>query len=151
VLYPLSYEGGSHEHTRGTPWPWRLLRCPGGSRDPAGRGRRPGDRQVAADQLRDRGLRLARRARKERPDAIILDAMMPGINRVDGAKPLRARKDTREIPIILLSATARAPDVAAGRNIADRSITKPFDPLELLDLVAGILRDRPAHRLANSD
>ncbi|HSS09551.1 MAG TPA: response regulator [Acidimicrobiales bacterium] len=91
------------------------------------------------------------RARKEHPDAIILDVMMPGVNGLDVAAGLRARKDTRNIPIILLSARAQASDVAAGRNVADRYITKPFDPLELLDLVAGILRDRPADRLANSD
>jgi DNA-binding response OmpR family regulator len=91
------------------------------------------------------------RARKEHPDAIILDVMMPGVNGLDVAERLRARKDTRDIPIILLSAKAQASDVAAGTSVADRYITKPFDPLELLDLVAGILRDRPANRLANSD
>jgi DNA-binding response OmpR family regulator len=91
------------------------------------------------------------RARKEHPDAIILDVMMPGVNGLDVAERLRARKDTRDIPIILLSAKAQASDVAVGTSVADRYITKPFDPLELLDLVAGILRDRPANRLANSD
>ena len=60
--------------------------------------------------------------------------------------PGRSRRttDTRAIPIILLSAKAQATDVAEGREVADDYITKPFDPLELLDRVAGFLEERPS-------
>jgi arginyl-tRNA synthetase len=76
------------------------------------------------------------RARAEQPDVIILDVMMPGVNGLDVARSLKADDETSQIPIILLSAKAQANDVAAGREVADEYITKPFDPLELLDRVA---------------
>jgi arginyl-tRNA synthetase len=76
------------------------------------------------------------RALSEQPDVIVLDVMMPGVNGLDVARSLREREETSHIPIILLSAKAQANDVAAGREVADEYITKPFDPLELLDRVA---------------
>ncbi|MDQ1357722.1 MAG: hypothetical protein QOJ52_1083 [Acidimicrobiaceae bacterium] len=84
------------------------------------------------------------RARDDQPDLIILDVMMPGMNGLDVARSLKAAAETRDIPIILLSAKAQATDVSEGRAVADDYITKPFDPLELLDRVAGFLEDRPS-------
>ncbi len=83
------------------------------------------------------------KARADRPDVIILDVMMPGMNGLDVARALKGSADTSQIPIILLSAKAQAADVAEGRNIADDYITKPFDPLDLLDCVAGFLEHDP--------
>ena len=91
----------------------------------------------------DEGLR---RARQTYPDVVVLDVVLPGINGLDVAHRLRAGNDTWTIPIILLSALAQASDVAAGSRVADRYVTKPFDPLGLLDLVAGILHARLANR-----
>jgi DNA-binding response OmpR family regulator len=85
------------------------------------------------------------RAQGSRPDLIILDVMMPGIGGLELARTLKSGAETHNIPIILLSAKAQASDVAAGREIADEYITKPFDPLELLDRVAGFLRDGPSN------
>ena len=82
------------------------------------------------------------RAHEDRPDVIILDVMMPRMNGLDVARALKGTDDTRDIPIILLSAKAQATDVAEGRHVADDYITKPFDPLELLDRVAGFLEAR---------
>jgi DNA-binding response OmpR family regulator len=84
------------------------------------------------------------RARADQPDLIILDVMMPGMNGLDVARELKGSPETDAIPIILLSAKAQANDVARGREIADDYITKPFDPLELLDRVAGLLEQRQA-------
>jgi DNA-binding response OmpR family regulator len=82
------------------------------------------------------------RARDRQPDIIILDVMMPGMNGLDVARALKDSDDTRAIPIILLSAKAQANDVARGLEVADDYITKPFDPLELLDRVAGFVEER---------
>jgi DNA-binding response OmpR family regulator len=57
---------------------------------------------------------------------------------------LKADEATRSIPVILLSAKAQSTDIAAGKEIADEYMTKPFDPLELLDRVADLLKQRPA-------
>ena len=78
-------------------------------------------------------------ARSGQPDVIILDVMMPGMNGLDVARTLKQSEDTSHIPIILLSAKAQAADVAEGQAVADDYMTKPFDPLELLDCVAGYL------------
>jgi DNA-binding response OmpR family regulator len=92
----------------------------------------------------ENGLSGLARAHDEQPDLIILDVMMPGMNGLDVARSLKGSEDTQAIPIILLSAKAQANDVARGREVADDYITKPFDPLELLDRVAGFLDERPS-------
>ena len=79
------------------------------------------------------------RARDDQPHLIILDVMMPGMNGLDVARALRSAGETRDIPIILLSAKAQASDISMGLEVADDYITKPFDPLELLDRVAGLI------------
>ncbi|MDP9387448.1 MAG: response regulator [Actinomycetota bacterium] len=82
------------------------------------------------------------RARVERPDAVILDIMMPGMNGLDVARTLKGEPSTASIPVLLLSAKAQEADLRAGDDTgADDYVTKPFDPLDLLqrvrDLIAG--------------
>jgi DNA-binding response OmpR family regulator len=79
------------------------------------------------------------RAHSGAPDVIVLDVMMPGIDGIEVARRLRSDEATRKIPIILLSAKAQSSDVAAGLAVADEYITKPFEPLELLERVASVL------------
>jgi DNA-binding response OmpR family regulator len=78
-------------------------------------------------------------ARSGNPDVIVLDVMMPGIDGIEVARRLRADDATSRIPIILLSAKAQSSDVQAGLAVADEYVTKPFEPLELLDRVAAVL------------
>ncbi|MCU4186473.1 response regulator [Acidiferrimicrobium sp. IK] len=80
--------------------------------------------------------------RRERPDVIVLDVMMPKLDGLGMARQLRADPDVASIPILLLSAKAQATDVAAGLAVADDYVTKPFEPLELLDRVAALLAAR---------
>ncbi|GAB2316320.1 response regulator transcription factor [Stenotrophomonas maltophilia] len=73
----------------------------------------------------------------ERPDAIILDWMMPG---EDGLSVCR-RLQARAIPILMLSAMGAAPDRVIGLEMgADDYLAKPFDPRELLARVRALLR-----------
>jgi len=72
-------------------------------------------------------------------DVILLDVMMPGLDGLEVARRLRDDADTRDIPIILLSAKAQAQDIQAGLAVADEYVTKPFEPLELLERVAVVL------------
>lgn len=84
------------------------------------------------------------RARADHPDVIVLDVMMPKMNGLEVAQALKADESTAGIPIILLSAKAQEADVQAGRETgANDYVTKPFDPLDLLERVAGLVH-RPA-------
>jgi DNA-binding response OmpR family regulator len=78
-------------------------------------------------------------ARTGRPDVIVLDVMMPGVDGLEVARLLRGDGDTQAIPIILLSAKAQATDVAAGLAVAEDYVTKPFEPLDLLERVKTVL------------
>lgn len=73
-------------------------------------------------------------ARQLKPDLILLDIQMPGMNGFDVLSALRENPATVSIPTILITAKARKPDdVAHGLNLgADDYIYKPFDPRELL-------------------
>jgi DNA-binding response OmpR family regulator len=79
------------------------------------------------------------RVRADQPDLVVLDVMMPGLNGLEVARTLKDDPATWTTPIILLSAKAQASDVAAGREVADEYMTKPFDPLELLSVVAKLM------------
>jgi two-component system alkaline phosphatase synthesis response regulator PhoP len=80
------------------------------------------------------------RAREARPDAILLDVMMPGLDGPATFARLQADPDTRGIPVILLTAKLQPADRARFAEIGVRAvIAKPFDPMTLSDEVADIL------------
>ncbi len=90
------------------------------------------------------GLEGLQRAVSEHPDLIRLDVMMPRMDGIAVVRELKSDPATAIIPVILLSAKAQATDVSGGLDAgADEYITKPFDPLELLDKVAALLGARP--------
>jgi len=80
-------------------------------------------------------------ARSERPDLMLLDVDMgAGPNGFDVCRELKAADDTKDIPIVMLTAhdseSDRAVGFAAG---AAQYLTKPFGPLELIDTIRTIL------------
>ncbi|CAA9236596.1 MAG: hypothetical protein AVDCRST_MAG76-1548 [uncultured Acidimicrobiales bacterium] len=77
--------------------------------------------------------------RTNRPDIVVSDVMMPKLDGLGFAVALKSDPALARIPIILLSAKAQNADIDAGLDIADDYVTKPFDPLELLDRVAALL------------
>jgi DNA-binding response OmpR family regulator len=79
-------------------------------------------------------------ARDQRPDLVISDIMMPNVSGIELVEALKADAATAAIPIILLSAKAQTGDVRAGLEAgADDYVTKPFEPLELVDRVQALL------------
>jgi DNA-binding response OmpR family regulator len=86
------------------------------------------------------GVKGLQAAREERPDVIISDVMMPHMNGLEMVAALGADETTGAIPVILLSARAQETDVNDGLHAgADDYVTKPFDPLELIDRVQQLL------------
>ncbi len=79
-------------------------------------------------------------ARTHKPDLIISDIMMPRTSGLELVTVLKADTATQAIPIILLSAKAQTGDVKLGMEAgADDYVTKPFEPLELVDRVNALL------------
>ncbi|MCL6635618.1 MAG: response regulator transcription factor [Peptococcaceae bacterium] len=80
-------------------------------------------------------------ARKEVPDLVVLDVMLPGINGLDVCRALHDDAATKNIPIIMLSARAEEVDRVLGLEMgADDYVTKPFSPRELVARVKARLR-----------
>jgi two-component system alkaline phosphatase synthesis response regulator PhoP len=80
-------------------------------------------------------------ASKHRPDLIVLDLMMPGIDGLEVCRKLRADSRTNRIPVIMLTARATEADRVVGLELgADDYVTKPFSPRELVARVKAILR-----------
>ena len=75
-----------------------------------------------------------------KPDLILLDIMMPKMDGLEVCRQLKADPKLAKIPIVLLSARAQDMDIREGLEIgADAYLTKPFDPVELLDVVGRLL------------
>jgi CheY-like chemotaxis protein len=71
-------------------------------------------------------------ARKERPDLILLDVMMPGLDGWEVARRLGAHPATRDIPIVFLTARAEQEDRHLGEEAgAVGYVVKPFDPVSI--------------------
>ena len=88
----------------------------------------------------EEGLHLAR---AERPEVILLDLMLPGVDGMDVCKALRADPKTRESIVIMVTARNEEADIVTGLELgADDYIAKPFSPRVLLARVKVALRKR---------
>jgi two-component system, OmpR family, phosphate regulon response regulator PhoB len=87
---------------------------------------------------------------EEEPDLIILDWMLPGVSGIELCRRLRARQETRAIPILMLTARGEESDRIRGLSIgADDYVVKPFSLPELMARVKAILRRAAPDRLAD--
>jgi len=84
--------------------------------------------------------------RKEHPDLVLLDLMMPDMDGWDVYQQMKADDSTREIPVIVVTAKAQSIDKVLGLHIAkvEDYIAKPFSPQELTDSVEKVLARRQA-------
>jgi len=86
----------------------------------------------------DRGEQALPLLENERPDLVILDLMMPGM---DGFETLRRIRSRSKVPVIMLTARASDADTLKGlQGGADDYVTKPFNPDELAARVTAVLR-----------
>jgi len=103
--------------------------------------------QIATDYLRHAGYEVVTAgdgakalelARARRPDLVVLDLGLPGLDGLDVARTLRRESD---VPIIILTARVEESDRLLGLELgADDYITKPFSPRELVARVKAVLR-----------
>ncbi|HKA23402.1 MAG TPA: response regulator [Candidatus Eisenbacteria bacterium] len=77
---------------------------------------------------------------QDKPDLIVLDIMMPKLDGYETCKALKSNPETKDIPVILLSAKGRNVDQKVGFEVgADDYITKPFSPRKLVERINAIL------------
>jgi two-component system, OmpR family, alkaline phosphatase synthesis response regulator PhoP len=87
-------------------------------------------------------------ARSEKPDMIVLDLMLPGIQGLEVCKEIRRNADTAGIPVIMLTARGEELDKVIGLEVgADDYVTKPFSVKELVARVKAVLRRADARKM----
>ena len=85
-------------------------------------------------------------ARREKPDLILLDWMMPGMTGIEVLKALKEDPATKSIPVVMLTAKGQKKDQEQATSLGTRFyLAKPFSPLELLEKVKEVLEVTPEH------
>jgi DNA-binding response OmpR family regulator len=87
------------------------------------------------------GLKMIRR---EPPDLVLLDLMMPDMDGWEVYQQMKADEKTKNIPVIVVTAKAQSIDKVLGLHIAkvDDYITKPFSPQDLMNSVEKVLKSK---------
>lgn len=79
--------------------------------------------------------------KKQRPDIILLDWMLPGIDGIEFIRRLRANEYIADIPVIMLTAKGESEDLIKGFSVgADDYVNKPFSPPELMARIKAVMR-----------
>ena len=87
------------------------------------------------------GAEVLPRVRARRPDLLVLDLMLPGLNGLEICQAIRRGETTADLPIIVVTARAAESDRVAGLELgADDYVTKPFSPKELVARIGALLR-----------
>jgi two-component system response regulator VicR len=82
--------------------------------------------------------------RRDKPDLVLLDLMMPDVDGWEVYRQMKADKELQKIPVVVVTAKAQSIDKVLGLHIAkvDDYVTKPFGPGDLLDSVNRVLAKR---------
>lgn len=81
------------------------------------------------------------KAKDEKPDVIVMDIMMPKMDGYEACKQIKTDPQTKDIPVILLTAKGRDADRKLGTEVgADDYVVKPFSPGRLIERVEGIMK-----------
>jgi DNA-binding response OmpR family regulator len=79
------------------------------------------------------------KARETKPDVIVLDVQMPEMDGLEACGIIKQDDELKETPVILLTALAQSDDIQKGTEAgADKYLTKPFSPKELIDIINNI-------------
>jgi CheY-like chemotaxis protein len=81
------------------------------------------------------------------PDVLVCDVVMPGTDGLEVCRRVKADPATSRIPVVLLTAHGGPKDRVAGEAAGcDAYLTKPFSPLQLIELIRGFGADEPRRR-----
>lgn len=87
------------------------------------------------------GLNGLRAVEREKPDLVILDIMLPGQSGLDVCRKIKSNPDTKDIPVIMISAKSEEIDVVLGLELgADDYVCKPFSIKILFSRIRAVLR-----------
>lgn len=87
------------------------------------------------------GLEGLETVKRERPDVVLLDLMLPELDGIEICRRIRENPMTRSLPIIMVTAKGEESDVVLGLELgADDYVTKPFSPRELVARIKAVLR-----------
>lgn len=78
---------------------------------------------------------------EERPNLIFLDYMLPGIDGIEICRRIKSNEKTKDIPVIMMSASIRLKEQARGQVQADHYILKPFNVTEVMTIVENIFKE----------
>ena len=90
------------------------------------------------------GIEGLKMIRAERPDLVLLDLMMPDMDGWEVYQQMKADENTKNIPVIVVTAKAQSIDKVLGLHIAkvDDYLAKPFSPQDLLSSVERVLKSK---------
>jgi len=98
----------------------------------------------------DRGDEAELRLAEDPPDLVVLDWMLPGVSGLEICRRLRARDNTRDMPVIMLTARGEESERVRGLSVgADDYVVKPFSTPELMARVHALLRRARPERVAS--
>lgn len=87
------------------------------------------------------GLKAMEEIGRERPDLVLLDIMIPGIDGFEVCRRIKADPATASLPVVMLTAKKSSADQSRGMEAgADAYVTKPFKSGKIIEIVEGLLR-----------
>ena len=91
-------------------------------------------------------------ARSRKPDLILLDLMLPGIDGLEVCRRLKADPDTAHIPVVMVTAKGEETDIVTGFELgADDYVIKPFSPRVLIARIRAVQKRRGRGRITEDD
>lgn len=91
-------------------------------------------------------------ARAEKPDLVLLDLMLPGMDGIAVCRSLKADPNTAAVPVVMVTAKGEEVDIVKGLELgADDYVTKPFSPKILLARVGAVLRRQKRRQRSEDD
>ena len=87
------------------------------------------------------GLAALMEIEREKPDLVLLDIMMPGIDGFEVCRRIKDNPDTAGIPVVMLTAKKSTADQNRGAEVgADAYVTKPFKSGRIIEIIEGLLK-----------